>query len=61
MASDTAFENNVPDRKNSQNFLIKLFGTPIFWKLGKQTTITTSTMEAELLSLSANASELYSL
>ena len=40
---------------------MKLFGGPILWKSGKQATVTTSTMEAELLSLSTGASELYSL
>ena len=40
---------------------MKLFGAPILWKSGKQATVTTSTTEAELLSLSASASELYSL
>ena len=40
---------------------MKLFGAPILWKSRKQATITTSTIEAELLSLSAGANELYSL
>ena len=60
MATDTAF-TDTPDRKSSQGFLVKLFGAPILWKAGKQATVTTSTTEAELLSLSAGASELYSL
>ena len=60
MATDTAFAD-TPNRKNSQGFLIKLFGALILWKAGKQATVTISTIEAELLSLSAGASELYSL
>ena len=60
VASDAGFGDNA-DRKSTQGFLIKLFGAPILWKSGKQATVTTSTTEAELLSLSASASELYSL
>src|SRR5262249_43723766 len=61
VATDAAFADNAADRKSTQGFLIKLFGGPILWKAGKQATVTTSTTEAELLSLSAGASELYSL
>ena len=60
VATDAAF-GDAADRKSTQGFLVKLFGAPILWKSGKQATVTTSTTEAELLSLSAGASELYSL
>ena len=61
MATNATFADNSADRKNSQGFLIKLFRAPILWKSGKQATVTISIIEAELLSLSAGASELYSL
>ena len=60
MATDVAFID-TPDRKSSQGFLVKLFEALILWKARKQATVTISTIEAELLSLSAGASELYSL
>ena len=55
-SSDTAFADNA-DRKSSYGFLFKLFGGPIDWKAMKQKTVTTSSMEAELLALSNAAKE----
>src|SRR5947199_10167254 len=40
-----------------QGYLFTLFGGPIAWKSGKQTTVTTSSTEAELLALSTAAKE----
>ena len=52
VASDTSFTDNTLNRKSSQAFAMKLFGGLIGWRANKQTTVTTLTMEAELLALS---------
>jgi hypothetical protein len=54
--SDAAFADNI-DRKSSDGYLFSLYGGPIDWKASKQTTVTTSTTEAELLALSRTAKE----
>jgi len=48
--SDASFADNK-DRKSSQGYVITLFGTPVAWQANKQSTVTTSTTEAELLAL----------
>ena len=45
------------DRKSSQAYAMVLFGGVIGWRANKQNTVTTSTTEAELLSLSQGAKE----
>lgn len=57
IASDASFADNTEDRKSSQAFAIKLFGGLIGWRANKQSTVTTSTTEAELLALSQAAKE----
>jgi hypothetical protein len=52
-ASDAAFADNQ-DRKSSDGYLFKLFGGPVDWR-----TVTTSSTEAELLSLAQTAKESY--
>ena len=52
VASDASFADNSIDRKSSQAYAMKLFGGMIEWRANKQETVTTSTMEAELLVLS---------
>ncbi|OOQ85189.1 Reverse transcriptase RNA-dependent DNA polymerase [Penicillium brasilianum] len=56
--SDASFADNT-DRKSSEGFLFCLFGGPIDWKARKQKTVTTSTTEAELLTLSHAAKQSY--
>ncbi|KAK8013656.1 hypothetical protein PG991_009249 [Apiospora marii] len=51
IASDASFADNTLDRQSYQGYAIKLFGGMVGWKAGKQDTVTTSTTEAELLSL----------
>ena len=58
-ASDASFADNVEDRTSTQGYVMKLFGTPVLWKSGKQSTVTTSSTEAELLALAHTAKELY--
>ena len=57
-SSDAAFADNL-DRKSSHGYLFKLFGGPIAWKATKQTTVTTSSTEAELLAISTASKEVY--
>lgn len=55
--SDASFADNTLDRKSSQAYAMKLFGSLIGWRANKQDTVTTSTTEAELLALSQAAKE----
>lgn len=55
--SDASFADNTLDRRSSQGYAMKLFGNTIAWRANKQDTVTTSTTEAELLSLSQAAKE----
>jgi hypothetical protein len=57
VASDASFADNTMDRKSSQAYVMKLFGGTIGWRANKQGTVTTSTTEAELLSLAQAAKE----
>jgi len=56
-ASDASFADNSVDRKSSQGYAMTLFGGAIAWRANKQDTVTTSSTEAELLSLSQTAKE----
>jgi len=49
IASDASFADDPETRHSSQGYVISLFGGPVAWKAGKQSTVTTSTTEAELL------------
>jgi hypothetical protein len=57
VASDASFADNTLDRKSSQAYTMRLFGGTIGWRANKQDTVTTSTTEAELLSLAQAAKE----
>ena len=57
MARDASFADCTIDRKSSQAYVMKLFGGTIGWRANKQDTVTTSTTEAELLSLAQAAKE----
>ena len=56
-SSDASFADDSETRKSSDGYLFQLFGGPIDWKASKQRTVTTSSTEAELLSLSTAAKE----
>jgi hypothetical protein len=60
-ASDASFADDLATRKSSQGFILSLFNGPIAWQASKQRTVTTSTTEAELLSLSHTAREVISI
>jgi hypothetical protein len=49
-SADASFANN-PDRRSGEGYVFKLYGGPIDWASRKQSTVTTSTTEAELLAL----------
>lgn len=57
VASDASFADNTLDRRSSQGFIMILFGGLVAWRASKQDTVTTSTTEAELLSLAQAAKE----
>ncbi|OAQ57704.1 polyprotein [Purpureocillium lilacinum] len=57
VASDASFADNTTDRKSSQAYVMQLFGGTIGWRSNKQSTVTTSTTEAELLALAQAAKE----
>ncbi|KAI8665375.1 polyprotein [Fusarium sp. Ph1] len=57
VASDASFADNLEDQKSSQAYVMRLFGGTIGWRANKQSTVTTSTTEAELLALSQAAKE----
>jgi hypothetical protein len=56
-SSDAAFADDVETRHSSDGFLFRLYSGPIDWRASKQKTVTTSSTEAELLSLSTAARE----
>jgi hypothetical protein len=56
-ASNTSFADNSINRKSLQEYIIKLFGGLIAWRVNKQDTVTTSSIEAKLLALSQTAKE----
>ena len=51
-ASDAAYADDPETRRSTEGYCFHLFGGIIDWKSSKQKTVTTSTTEAELLSLS---------
>ena len=57
ISSDASFADNLPDRKSTQAYTIRLFGGLIAWRSNKQDTVTTSSTEAELLALSQASRE----
>jgi hypothetical protein len=60
-SSDASFADDPKTRRSTQGYLMKLFSGPIMWQSSKQKTVTTSTTEAELLSLSNTARETIAL
>ncbi|KAJ6436334.1 reverse transcriptase family protein [Purpureocillium lavendulum] len=61
IASDASFADDVETRRSSQGYVMMLFNGPVAWKAGLQDTVTTSTTEAEILSLERAAKESYAL
>ena len=57
-SSDASFADNTEDRKSSQGYVLRLYGGPIAWRASKQTTVTTSSTEAELVAASEAAKEM---
>ena len=48
--ADASFVNN-PDRQSEEEYVFKLYREPIDWVSCKQSTVMTSTTEAELLTI----------
>jgi hypothetical protein len=57
IASDASYGDHE-DRKSSAGYICQMYGGPVDWKATKQKTVTTSTTEAELLSLSEAGKQL---
>jgi hypothetical protein len=56
-ASDIAYSNDPETRYSSNGFYFKLYRGMIHWKATKQQTVTTSSTETELLTLSSISKE----
>jgi hypothetical protein len=61
ICSDASFADDEETRRSLQGYIMTLFGGPIVWKASRQATVTTSTTEAELLSLQHTAAEAMAL
>ncbi|KJZ69312.1 hypothetical protein HIM_11290 [Hirsutella minnesotensis 3608] len=61
IASDASFGDDIETRRSSQGYVMTLFNGPVMWKAGLQDTVTTSTTEAEILSLERTTKESYAL
>ena len=57
IASDASFADDPDTRRSSQGYVIMMFGGAVIWKAVRQATVTTSTTEAEVLSLQTLAKE----
>lgn len=57
ISSDASYGTDPETRRSYQGYLFTLFGGPVDWKAAKQSTVTTSSIEAELLSLSDTAKQ----
>jgi hypothetical protein len=57
-ASDAAYADNILSRYSTEGYLFSLFGGSIDWRSTKQKTVTTSSIEAELLAMTHTAKEL---
>ncbi|KAG5742632.1 hypothetical protein H9Q70_014615, partial [Fusarium xylarioides] len=57
IASDASFADNKETRRSSQGYLITLFSGAVMWKATRQSTVLTSTIEAELIALKHTAAE----
>jgi hypothetical protein len=60
-ATDAAFADDQPTKRSSHGYVIFLCGAPVFWASKKQSTVATSTTEAELTALSYGTRELIAL
>jgi hypothetical protein len=61
IAGDASYADDPETRYSSQGYIILMFGGPVVWKASRQTTVTTSTTEAELLALTTTAKEAMAL
>ncbi|KAI1689517.1 RVT-2 domain containing protein [Pyrenophora tritici-repentis] len=61
ICGDASFADDPETRRSSHGYIAMLFGGAIFWKATRQSTVTTSTTEAELLALEHTAKEAMAL
>ena len=55
--ADSDFASDVQSRKSQSGFLVKLYGSTVCWYSKKQSTVSTSSGEAELVALASGVSE----
>ena len=61
ISSDASFADDVETRRSSHGYTIALFGGLIIWKAARQSTVSTSTTQAELLGVEQTAKETMAL
>jgi hypothetical protein len=61
IASDASFADDQETRRSSHGYIAMLYGGAIFWKAARQSTVTTLTIEAELLALEHTTKEAIAL
>jgi hypothetical protein len=61
IAGDASFADDPETRRSSHGYIAMLYGGAIFWKAARQSTVTTSTTEAELLALEHTTKEAMAL
>lgn len=61
ISGDASFADDPDTRRSSHGYIAMLYGGAIFWKAARQSTVTTSTTEAELLALEHVAKETMAL
>ncbi|KAL2267988.1 hypothetical protein VTJ83DRAFT_2834 [Remersonia thermophila] len=61
IAGDASFADCLDTRRSTQGYVMMLFGGVIVWKAARQSTVTTSSTEAELTALTSTAKETIAL
>jgi len=61
IASNASYADDIDTRRSSQGYVMSLFGGPVIWRAARQSTVTTSTTEAELLAVEHTAKETLAL
>jgi hypothetical protein len=60
-AGDAAFRDDMLSRRSSYDYVVYLYGGPVFWISKKQDTVANSMVEAELTALAITTREVIAL